>query len=149
MLANLKNILDETALNAIQNEINDNVKLLFGLGNSHYLFAKNLAREHWRQRISRFYYGAYNIRRAVSLHENGSFGTEVDDHKKTSLPDDLPNHSTYKNQLQMLREDRNLSDYDHTAVEADLVLGQDEAENFVSDFLDDVKEYLTNRGVIL
>lgn len=85
MLTNLRHILDQAACNAIQSEIDQNAKLLFHLGESHYLFAKQLGRQHWRQRISRFYYGAYNIRRAVSFHENGSFGTEVDDHKKQNF----------------------------------------------------------------
>lgn len=149
MLANLRYILDAAACNAIQSEINTNVELLFALGESHYIFAKQLARQHWRQRISRFYYGAYNVRRAVSLHENGSFGTEVDDHKKTELPTGLNNSSTYGNQLRVLRDDRNLSDYDHTAIETDLVLTQNEAEIFVTDFLHDARAYLVGRGISL
>lgn len=149
MLTNLRHILDQAACNAIQSEIDQNAKLLFHLGESHYLFAKQLGRQHWRQRISRFYYGAYNIRRAVSFHENGSFGTEVDDHKKTELPRSLNNSSTYTNQLRVLRDDRNLSDYDHTAVEDDLVLSQDESEAFVEGFLSDARAYLISRGVAL
>lgn len=149
MLANLSHILDASACNVIRSEIDKNVKLLFDLGESHYLFAKQLAKSHWRQRISRLYYGAYNARRAINLHEDGSFGTDVDDHKKTGLPDKLNNSSTYTNQLRVLREDRNLSDYDHTASEADLVLTQDEAERFVTDFLKDARLYLVSRGIAL
>ena len=149
MLTNLSHILDEAACTAIQNEINANVKLLFQLGESHYMFAKELGRQHWRQRISRFYYGAYNVRRAISLHENGSFGTEVDDHKKTALPNALNNAHTYTNQLKVLREDRNLSDYDHTATESDLVLTQNESEAVVRDFIEDARFFLENRGVVV
>ena len=149
MLANLRHILDADACNAIQNEINENVKLLFELGESHHTFATQLAKQYWRQRISRFYYGAYNIRRAVNLHENGSFRTDVDDHKKTELPSGLNNFNTYSIRLRDLREDRNLSDYDHTAREADLVLTQDEAESIVTDFLDDARIYLASRGVAI
>jgi hypothetical protein len=149
MLANLCYILDATACTAIENEINKNTKLLFDLGESHYLFAKQLSKQHWRQRISRFYYGAYNIRRAVSLHENGSYGTEVDDHKKTQLPDTLNNASTYKNRLGTLRDDRNLSDYDHIAIETDLVFSQDDTEIFVRDFMNDVRIYLLSKGLSL
>jgi hypothetical protein len=149
MLANLRYILDPAACTAIENEINANVKLLFKLGESHYMFAKELGRQHWRQRISRFYYGAHNVRRAISLHENGSFGTEVDDHKKTELPSSLNNASTYTNQLKVLRDDRNLSDYDHTATEIDLVLTQNETEVFVTDFLRDARLFLESRGVVV
>lgn len=149
MLANLRHILDPTACNAIQSEINVNVKLLFELGESHHAFAKQLLNQYWRQRISRLYYGAYNVRRAVNLHESGSFRTDVDDHKKTELPSGLNNASTYTIRLRDLREDRNLSDYDHTALESDLVLTQDEAELIVTDFIADAKAYLVSRGVTL
>lgn len=149
MLANLRHILDATACDAIQDEININVKLLFELGESHHAFAKQSSRQYWRQRISRLYYGAYNIRRAVNLHESGSFRTDVDDHKKTELPFSLGNASTYTVRLRDLREDRNLSDYDHTAKESDLVLTQDEADLIVTNFLDDARVYLVSRGVSL
>lgn len=149
MLANLRHILDTTGCDAIQSEINVNVKLLFELGKSHHVFARQLSQQYWRQRISRLYYGAYNVRRAVNLHENGSFRTDIDDHKKTELPSGLNNASTYSIRLRDLREDRNLSDYDHTAIESDLVLTQDEAELIVTDFLDDASRYLVSRGVTL
>lgn len=45
--------------------------------------------------------------------------------------------------------DRNLSDYDHTAVESDLVLTQDESESIVTDFIADLRAYLVSRGVAL
>jgi hypothetical protein len=131
MLTNLSHILDRNACDAIQSEIDANVQLLFSLGESHYMFAKQLTRQHWRQRVSRFYYGAYNVRRAVSLHESGSYSTDVKDHAKTQLPTELENSDTYKNQLHVLRDDRNLSDYDHTAIEDDLVLTQSEVETLV------------------
>lgn len=147
MLANLGYILDAGACGAIQNEINDNVRQLFDLGKSHYEFARTLPGQHWRQRISRFYYGAYNARRAINLYENGAFRTDVSDHKKTDLPSSLLNHSTYEVRLRDLREDRNLSDYDHTASEADLILTQDEAEEITAYFLRDARLYLVDRGV--
>jgi hypothetical protein len=149
MLANLRHILDSAAFDAIQSEITLNVRLLFELGESHHAFARQLPMQHWRQRISRLYYGAYNVRRAVNLHENGAFRTDVDDHKKTELPSNLNNASTYSVRLRDLREDRNLSDYDHTAVELDLVLTQNEAELIVTDFITDARTYLVGRGVIL
>lgn len=149
MLSNLRSFLDHPSCERIQEEINKNVKLLFELGLYHYDFAKSLQKRDWRQRISRFYYGAYNLRRAIRLHESGSFSTEVDDHKKNQLPDDFNNASTYAVQLPILRDDRNLADYDHTAVESDLVLTQEDVEILVKDFFIDSRAYLTSRGVLL
>ena len=149
MLANLRHVLDATACGAIQDEIDENVKSLFELGKSHYTFAKSLSKQYWRQRISRFYDGVYNIRRAVNLHENGSFRTYIEDHKKTDLPAGLNDHNTYTVRLRDLREDRNLSDYDHTATETDLVLSQDEAEQITTSFVQDAYSYLVGRGVSL
>lgn len=149
MLNNLSHILDATAYSAIQSEINKNVKLLFLLGESHYIFAKQIGREHWRQRISRFYYGAYNVRRALNLHESGLYQTDVEDHKNTKLPSGLNNYNTYQFRLKDLREDRNLADYDHIATEADLVHTQSDVESMVTDFINDARVYLVSRGVVL
>ncbi len=97
LLENIKHILDANAYQAIQDEINENVKALFELGQSHYSFAQNLNKKHWRQRISRFYYGAYNVRRAIHLHFNGVYNTDITDHKKFDvLPESFPNSKYYK-----------------------------------------------------
>ncbi len=149
MLANLSHILDPDACNRIRHEIDMNVKLLVDLGESHYAFAKQLSRQYWRQRVSRFYYGAYNVRRAINLHERGVFRMDVEDHRKIDLPSGLSNHSTYKIRLQELRDDRNLSDYDHTAAESDLLIAQDDAEQIVEGFISDSKIYLSKKGVSL
>lgn len=149
MLENLRHILDSAACSAIQDEIDENVRLLLKLGNSHHVFAKSLPKQHWRQRISRFYYGAYNVRRAVNLHKDGSYKTDVDDHKKTDIPQEIESFSTYQIRLRDLREDRNLADYDHTAVESDLILTQEEAERIVASFIADVEGYLGRRGIVL
>jgi len=147
MLENLRNVLDVDAYDVIEQEINKNVISLFELGNEHFRFAQGTEQRFWRQRISRLYYGAYNVRRAIALHFKGAYHTDVSDHKNISdIPDDFPHTNIYKTRLIDLREDRNLADYDHTAVEADLLLTQDEAETLVSDFIRDARNYLNNRG---
>jgi hypothetical protein len=57
---NLTHILDVAAIEAITAEIRLNAAGLFSLGNEHFQFAKGLPKSKWRQRISRYYYGAYN-----------------------------------------------------------------------------------------
>lgn len=149
LLSEIRHIIGQQAIEAIESEIENNVKLLFILGESHYEFARQLNRIHWRQRISRFYYGAYNIRRALNLYNDGSFSTESSDHKKTELPSNLNNSATYQTRLHDLRADRNLADYDHTAVETDLIITQDEVELFVTNFIQDSRIFLTSQGLTL
>ncbi len=150
MLENLRHVLDTSACDAIQQEINENVKALFALGEEHFQFAMQSQKKFWRQRISRLYYGAYNVRRAVQLHFDGVYQTDVSDHKKIGfMPDSFPNKKTYQQRLADLRNDRNLADYDHVADESDLLLTQDEAEDLVTDFINDARNFLKNRGVTL
>ncbi len=148
MLENLRHFLDTSACNAIQQEIDKNVKALFLLGEEHFQFAKQTPKKLWRQRISRLYYGAYNVRRAVVLHNDGIYRTDASDHKNMhNIPDTFPNKDKYKIQLVTLRDDRNLADYDHDAGEPDLILSQDTAETLVADFIKDARNFLKNRGV--
>ncbi len=133
---------------AIEASINANVSQLYVLGRRHYLFAARQGNRDWRQKISRLYYGAYNVSRAVRLCVHGEYSTEVGDHKKVdSLPDDFPNKNTYANRLTVLREDRNLCDYDHAADQQDLVYGLDDSKEMVEKFLRDSRKYLKGRGV--
>ncbi len=150
MLENIRPLLDQKACDAIQEEIDKNVKALFDLGLEHFHFAKQTPSQYWRQRISRFYYGAYNVRRALQLHYNGDYNTDVSDHKNIyKMPDDLPHKETYKRSLVDIRDDRNIADYEHSASESDLTLTQDKVEKIVTDFIDDVRTFLINRGVSL
>lgn len=64
---NLKGILPTGSINLITAEFEKNVKDLFGLGIEHYRFAKRLSSTNWRQKVSRFYYSAYNIIRSIKL----------------------------------------------------------------------------------
>jgi hypothetical protein len=87
-------------------------------------FAARQNNRWWRQKISRLYYGAYNVSRAVRLCVSGEFSDDSTDHKRIGdLPADFPNQALYKNRLNSLRDDRNLCDYDHTARAADLAAG--------------------------
>jgi len=150
LLAELSGILPASANELIEDEINRNAIALFKLGEGHFLFAKGLNKALWRQKISRLYYGAYNARRAINLHGSGKYSVDVSDHKNIdSLPGSFPNSSTYSVQLPTLRNDRNLADYDHEAVEADLLISVEDAEDLVTQFLSDVANYLTSKGLTL
>ena len=147
---NLTAVLEQTALDAIEAEIQANTRQLYSLGRSHLLFANRQHNRDWRQKISRFYYAAYNVSRAIRLSINGEYSTEVADHKKIEvLPDDFPDKNTYANRLGVLREDRNLCDYDHAASRGDLVSSVEESSELVQSFLRDAKKYLRGRGVTL
>lgn len=146
--ANLTHILSDAALTAIDSEINKNIRGLVLLGVGHQTFANGLDRAHWRQIVSRTYYAAYTFSRAVRLCHDGHYVADVTDHKMLGLlPDGFHNKNRYANKLPLLRDDRNLCDYDHSATEADLVIPVNEAEVLVSEFLFDVNLYLGERGV--
>jgi hypothetical protein len=149
--ANLAAILDEQGLKALQAELHRNVVELFSLGMLHYEFALRQPKTEWRQIVSRLYYGAYNVVRSVRLEFWGHYGTEPDDHKKIqNLPNGFLSSSRYSTDLPLLRADRNLADYDHTATESDLVFPPDDAKALVSDLIQDARHYLTTiRGVTL
>jgi len=143
MIQNLNHLLDQQELAKLMREVDRNVTLLFRLGQSHFDFASGLEIEHWRQKISRLYYAAYNSRRAVTLKFNGSFSTDVSDHKNVDiLPDELLNREMYAAKLRDLREDRNLADYNHQATLADLIISPVEATELCSGFLIDCKAFL-------
>jgi hypothetical protein len=55
----------------------------------------------------------------------------------------------YATELPVLREDRNVCDYDHTAVVGDLVFAPAAAEALAVSMLTDSKVYLTSRGLTL
>jgi len=147
---NLVSVVDPAAISAIEAEICLNVAQLFALGKSHYRFATRQNNRAWRQKTSRLYYAAYNISRAIRLCVNGEYSTDASDHRKVeALPDDFPNRSTYGNRLGILRDDRNLCDYDHTGKLSDLVMDLDDATDLVRQFSLDAQVYLKQRGVDL
>jgi hypothetical protein len=147
---NLVNVVDAAAISAIETEISTNVAQLYALGRSHYYFAIRQNNRSWRQKISRLYYAAYNVSRAVRLCVNGEYSTDSNDHRRIeTLPDDFPNKNKYANRLVVLRDDRNLCDYDHTAKLADLVVSVNDAAELVQQFLKDAQGYLKRRGANL
>lgn len=147
VLRNLEGILTPEELERIRKEINSNATALFRLGNSHFNFSKAIASEEWRQRVSRSYYGVYNMKRAVTLVGGGGFSADSSDHAKIDvLPDGFENTNKYKAKFKQFREDRNLADYNHLAVVNDLVNTPEEYETLVSDFLQDAKKFLSGKG---
>jgi hypothetical protein len=148
MLRNIAPHISTRSQKSIQRAFNGNVKQLFELGEEHFRFAEKLSNADWRQKISRLYYAAYNVRRAVMLCSEGLFSTDSSDHQKINeLPSHFPNASTYGNRLKFLRDDRNISDYGHTASLADLISTPDDAKQLVTDFIIEAKAFLKNRGL--
>ncbi len=147
---NLSYILDSDALKAIETEIENNVHALYKLALDQFRFAQRQPPRHWRQKVSRLYYAAYNGSKATRLYISGEFSTDVKDHKKVgNLPSDFPRVSTYSNRLLVLREDRNLSDYDHVSSARDLTNSTTESLEIVAEFLLDVRKYLSTKGLTL
>ena len=148
MQKNLAPHISLRSLKSIQKAFDDNVKQLYNLGKEHFEFAEKIADFHWRQKISRLYYAAYNVRRAIVLKNDGSFNMDISDHQKIDqLPADFPNQNTYSNKLKALRDDRNLSDYGHTASPLDLLNSPDDAKQLVADFIGDAKAFLKRKGL--
>lgn len=147
---NLKNILDEAALEKIQNAVNHEIRLLFQLGLDHYIFAKSIDHTFWRQKVSRLYYAAYNARRAIQLRDIGKYSTDVSDHKDIeNLPASFNQRIVHGSMLKQLRDDRNLADYSHAGQVKDLFATTLEFELKVEDFLGDCRDYLKKAGITL
>jgi hypothetical protein len=150
MIQNLNHLLAQQELAKLLAELDRNVVDLFKLGVSHYNFAAPLPDSEWRQKISRLYYGAYNVRRAVTLKYNGLFSTDASDHQKfDQLPDALLNKQSHMANLSTLRDDRNLADYNHSAAVSDLVINPSDALAFATLFIADSKSYLAQQGVTI
>lgn len=148
--ANLAGILDNASLDLIEQEIQANVRGLLVLARHHFNFSERQNTANWRQKISRLYYAAYNASRATRLFVNGEYSTDVKDHQKyDTLPVDFPSQVRYANQLAVLREDRNICDYDHVSRASDLALGTRASQQLVSEFLKDVHTYLKRKGMTL
>ncbi|MDD5335315.1 MAG: hypothetical protein PHS32_16405 [Rhodoferax sp.] len=147
---NLKGILDDIALENIKKAVILEIQLLFQLGMDHYSFAKNIDQKYWRQKVSRLYYAAYNIRRAIQLQDSGKYSTDVSDHKDIdNLPPSLNQRTIHGSMLRQLRDDRNLADYSHLGQEGDLFATTKELEQKVDEFLIDCRNYLKKAGIIL
>ena len=147
---NLTGVLDATALDQIEREIEVNVAALLVLAQCHYRFAERQTGPNWRQKVSRLYYAAYNAARAIRLYVAGDYSTDVKDHQRfDELPNDFPSRDRYVNQLDVLRGDRNTCDYDHISTARDLVLGTRSSTELVREFLKDARAYLSGKGMNL
>lgn len=150
LINNLKGILTDVELQKIQNAVNTDIKGLFSLGISHHSFAQKIEKLEWRQRVSRLYYAAYNIKRAIQLSDSGVYSTDSSDHQKIDdLPNSLTNAATYKSKLKNMRDDRNLADYSHLGTESDLLIKPDDMQLLVSDFIKDSEKFLSDKGIDL
>lgn len=149
MLENLRPLLSAQSLKNIENELNRHVTGLFKLGEEHLRFAVGISKSAWRHRISRLYYAAYNVRRAVQLKSSGAFATDVSDHENIEFPGDFPDRDARANRVRNLRNDRNLADYSHEAGLADLLATPDDVEVFVRELQDVARKYLVAKGVAL
>lgn len=148
LIKNLTYILSPDQIQKIEDEVNRNVSSLYFLGCSHYVFAMAVEDGEWRQVVSRLYYAAYNVKRAISLRCDGAYSTESSDHSKIEfLPSTLENADAYKLRLKNLRDDRNLADYSHSAVEEDLLHTVGSVREMVTQFISDAKKYLLANGV--
>ena len=147
---NLKGILEEGELDKIKVAVRIEIRLLMQLSNEHYSFAKSIDRLHWRHKVSRLYYAAYNARRSVQLQDSGKYSTDVSDHKEVDvLPASLNQRTIHGSMLKQLRDDRNLADYSHLGREDDLFASTSDLEIMVETFLIDCSDYLRNAGVTL
>ncbi len=150
LMRNLAGVLQPQQIKKNQIEVEENVMALLRLAYDHFEFAQSVPSIHWRQKVSRLYYAAYNGRRALMLKYDGSFSTDSSDHKNVDkLPDTLANCSMHKSKLKDLRDDRNLCDYSHLASETDLLMAANDAEVFVEGFLKDIKDFLGTQGMTL
>lgn len=143
-------VLNDDGNRAFKAEIVRNVHGLFRLGEEHLAFAKGINAEHWRQIVSRAYYGAYQTSRAVRLHFNGAYSTDVSDHDKlTKLPDGFPGKAKYETELKLFRADRNIADYDHLARPSDLAKTVEQWAALATEFIADARGFLRARGEAL
>src|SRR5579863_9485491 len=78
----LANVLGVRGAGRFDIEVQRNVIQLFALGEEHFDFASRLRSRHWRQIVSRAYYGAYLLSKAIRLAVGGHFSAEVKDHEK-------------------------------------------------------------------
>lgn len=148
VIACLENVLDSESLDRIEAELRSHSSQLYSLALHHYRFAVSQSPSHWRQKVSRLYFSSYAASRAIRLFDRGYHSEEVKDHKKIGeLPDDFPKISFFKNRLEVLRDDRNTCDYDHTSLSGDLVISHKEAASLVKEFLEETRRYLIDRGL--
>lgn len=144
----LTGVVDQNALDAIEAEITAQCESLFQLALNHYRMASECANHQWRHRISRRYYASYSCSKSVRYMSDGTISTEVKDHARIArLPADFGQRSRFETDLDVLREDRNMCDYDHLARVPDLNFTVVEVDHLVGDFLREGQIWLKSRGL--
>lgn len=148
IINNLKGLVEVGAISALEQEVDRNVRQMIALGRSYLRFAQGQPKgPYWRQVVSRSYYAAYFTSRAVRLYVDGHYTTDSSDHQKIgTLPKDFPSVNEYSVVFPVLREDRNICDYDHTATAKDLTYKSSETLSRVNRFLKDATLYLRSLG---
>jgi uncharacterized protein (UPF0332 family) len=146
----LRPLISGAEINAIEAEVQRNVVQLIRLGQAHLRFAGRVEGQNmWRQRVSRAYYCAYSVSRAVRLAVHGVYSTDPGDHKKLGdLPADFSDVPRWQDLLTKFRADRNLADYDHTITEAALEMRSNAYLKVAEEFLAVAKQYLKARGAL-
>lgn len=144
----LSGLVADQEIEKIQKAIDDNVRQLIRLGESHLRFASAATGQNsWRQRVSRGYYSCYCTSRAIRLAIEGTYSQDPGDHKLVGkLPDGFPQRDIWSNFLTTYRADRNLADYDHTVNESAL---EHTSQRYVEEarkFVKEVKAYLRKEG---
>jgi len=148
MLENLRALLEDNSYEKLETKFKEDVLGMINLGETHLDFALRTPERHWRQTISRLYYSAYILTRAVRLYCTGKYSTEVSDHRKVGeFPNDFPTKSTYAVKLNVLRDDRNLCDYDHTITQNDLAQGVEDWRTDIRNLQLEIVDYLRIKGL--
>lgn len=146
----LAGIIDQSAIDSIELEIRRHSQMMFDLSLKHFRVADRLGSPDWRQKVSRAYYASYNSSKMLRYFIEGYHSKEVSDHKKIGdIPTDFPQRSIFSNRLQIMREDRNLCDYDHDAHAIDLSIGVSESVDLSRSFMRSCKAYVGDRGFLL
>lgn len=146
----LTGIVDQSAIDSIELEIRRHSQMMFDLSLKHFRVAERLGTPDWRQKVSRAYYASYNCSKMLRYFVDGYHSKEVSDHKKIGdIPSDFPGRSIFFNRLQIMREDRNLCDYDHDARATDLSIGVSDSIELSRSFIRSSKQYVGGRGFLL
>jgi hypothetical protein len=148
LIENVRHLVSDKSLTALEDALNQNAKELYDLALNHMELVEEVSPDAWRHVVSRLYYAAYNAVRGVRLCCDGHYSQDARDHHRfDSLPSDFPSKERYTNLLPLLRDDRNLCDYDHTADLQDLTDSLEGWTAVVGQLLEDAKIYLKGRGV--
>ncbi len=134
-----------------EDAVHEVVRKWFALGQYHLRIARALSSrpKEWRSVVSRGYYAAYNISRAVRYLTDGRVKYDASDHQVApNLPSDFPDQATWANFLIDFRSDRNLADYEPwNDAFRKLSRRPDTSLDMATEFLRKARSYLRKRGM--